>query len=138
MVNLPLKMIKNKSVSHSVRLFVTPWTVAHQAPLSMGFSRQEYWIGFCSVQLLSHVRVFATPWTAAHHASLSITNSRSLFRRMSIVLMKLLMKSTTNETTNDSTHTHTHAHARTHTHDCRKENHPHALNFLCKPGRSLP
>ena len=25
--------------------FVTPWTVAHQAPLSMGFSRQEYWSG---------------------------------------------------------------------------------------------
>ena len=24
---------------------VTPWTVAGQAPLSMGFSRQEYWIG---------------------------------------------------------------------------------------------
>ena len=29
----------------SVRLFVTPWTAAHQAPLSMGFSRQEYWSG---------------------------------------------------------------------------------------------
>ena len=28
------------------RLFETPWTVAHQAPLSMGFSRQEYWSGF--------------------------------------------------------------------------------------------
>ena len=28
-----------------VHLFVTPWTVAHQAPLSMGFSRQEYWSG---------------------------------------------------------------------------------------------
>ena len=28
-----------------VRLFVTPWTVAHHAPLSMGFSRQEYWSG---------------------------------------------------------------------------------------------
>ena len=26
-----------------VRLSVTPWTVAHQAPLSTGFSRQEYW-----------------------------------------------------------------------------------------------
>ena len=26
-----------------VQLFVTPWTVAHLAPLSMGFSRQEYW-----------------------------------------------------------------------------------------------
>ena len=28
-----------------VQLFVTPWTVAHQAPLSMEFSRQEYWSG---------------------------------------------------------------------------------------------
>ena len=28
-----------------VWLLVTPWTVAHQAPLSMGFSRQEYWSG---------------------------------------------------------------------------------------------
>ena len=26
-----------------VQLFATTWTVAHQAPLSMGFSRQEYW-----------------------------------------------------------------------------------------------
>ena len=26
-----------------VQLFATPWTVACQAPLSMGFSRQEYW-----------------------------------------------------------------------------------------------
>ena len=31
-----------KSLSH-VRLFATPWTIAHQAPLSMGFSRKEYW-----------------------------------------------------------------------------------------------
>ena len=28
-----------------VQLCVTPWTVAHQAPLSTGFSRQEYWSG---------------------------------------------------------------------------------------------
>ena len=28
-----------------VQLFATPWTVAHQAPLSMEFSRQEYWSG---------------------------------------------------------------------------------------------
>ena len=33
-----------KSVSH-VWLLVTPWTAAHQAPPSMGFSRQEYWSG---------------------------------------------------------------------------------------------
>ena len=31
-------------LSH-IRLFATPWTVAHQAPLSMGFSRQKYWSG---------------------------------------------------------------------------------------------
>ena len=36
--------VKVKSLSH-VRLFVTPWTVTYQAPLSMGFSRQEYWSG---------------------------------------------------------------------------------------------
>ena len=28
-----------------VQLFATPWTVTHQAPLSMGFSKQEYWSG---------------------------------------------------------------------------------------------
>ena len=33
-----------QSLSH-VRLFATLWTVAHQASLSMGFSRQEYWSG---------------------------------------------------------------------------------------------
>ena len=33
------------SCSSHVQLFVTPWTVACQAPLSMGFSRQEYWSG---------------------------------------------------------------------------------------------
>ena len=36
--------VKVKSLSR-VRLFVTPWTVAYQAPPSMGFSRQEYWSG---------------------------------------------------------------------------------------------
>ena len=30
---------------HAGVLFATPWTVAHQAPLSMGFSRQPYWTG---------------------------------------------------------------------------------------------
>ena len=33
---------EEKSLSR-VRLFATPWTVAHQAPPSMGFSRREYW-----------------------------------------------------------------------------------------------
>ena len=34
------------SLFNCVQLFVTPWTVAQQAPLSMGFSRQEYWSGW--------------------------------------------------------------------------------------------
>ena len=38
--------VKVKLLSR-VRLFATPWTAAHQAPLSMGFSRQEYWSGVC-------------------------------------------------------------------------------------------
>ena len=36
--------VKVKSLSR-VRLFVTPWTVAYQALLSMGFSKQDYWFG---------------------------------------------------------------------------------------------
>ena len=36
--------VKVKSLSR-VRHLATPWTVAYQAPLSMGFSRQEYWSG---------------------------------------------------------------------------------------------
>ena len=35
---------KVKSLNH-VQLFVTPWTVAHQAPPSMEFCRQDYWSG---------------------------------------------------------------------------------------------
>ena len=43
----------------------TPWTVACQGPLSMGFSRQEYWSGmsFPSPQDLSHPEV--RPWSPA-------------------------------------------------------------------------
>ena len=44
--NLATKKVKVKVKSLScVRLFASPWTVAYQAPPSMGFSRQEYWSG---------------------------------------------------------------------------------------------
>ena len=79
-----------------VRLCATPWTVAHQAPLSMGFSWQKYCSGlpfsspgdlpnpgieFMSLALLllsrvSHVWLCATPWTAAYQAPLSMGVSR--------------------------------------------------------------
>ena len=39
-----VRKVKVTSLS-PVRLFETPWTIAYQAPPSMGFSRQEYWSG---------------------------------------------------------------------------------------------
>ena len=41
---LKVKALVAQSLS-CVQLFATTWTVAHQAPLSMAFSRQEYWSG---------------------------------------------------------------------------------------------
>ena len=59
---------------------------AHQAPLSLGFSRQEHWSGLPSFsnawkwkvkgKSLSRVRFFTTPWTAAYQAPPSIGFSR--------------------------------------------------------------
>ena len=40
----PFTCMHAQSLSH-VQLFETPWTIAHQVPLSMGFSGQEYWSG---------------------------------------------------------------------------------------------
>ena len=87
-----------------VQLFVTPWTVGYQAPLSTGFPRQEYWSGLpfpssvdqifltkglnlCSVQFSSVAQSCLTlcdPMTAARQASLSISNFYSLLKLMSI------------------------------------------------------
>ena len=43
-IKLNVIWLEVKSLS-CVQLFVTPWTVAYEAPPSMGFSRQEYWSG---------------------------------------------------------------------------------------------
>ena len=67
-----------------VRLCVTPWTAAQQAPLSLGFSRQEYWSGLplpspmhaCMLRCFSCVVLCVTPWTIAHQAPLSTGFSR--------------------------------------------------------------
>ena len=59
----------------------TSWIIAHQDPLSMGFSRQEY----CSeLSLVTQLcPKFVTLWTSACQDSLSITNSQSLLKLMS-------------------------------------------------------
>ena len=45
-------------LSH-VWLFATPWTVARQAPLSMGFSRREYWSGYVCVCVQCYYKIMA-------------------------------------------------------------------------------
>ena len=69
-----------------IRPRATPEMAAHQAPPSLGFSRQEHWSGlpFPSPmhesekwkKSLSRVQLFATPWTAAYQAPLSMGFSR--------------------------------------------------------------
>ena len=61
-----------------VQLFVTPWTVARQAALSVGFPRQDYWSGlpFPSPGDLPDLGIeptsLANPWTVARQAALSM------------------------------------------------------------------
>ena len=108
-----------KVLSH-VWLFKTPWTVAHQAPLSMGFPRQEYWTGLSfpssghlpnpgvksgslgSVALASRFfltsATWETPayswvWLSDHHwfsLSTLICHIPSLFRESSYMYVRLL------------------------------------------------
>ena len=53
--------VKLKSLSH-VRLFATPWTAAYQAPLSMGFSRQENWSGVPLPSPTEYLMVLCMEW----------------------------------------------------------------------------
>ena len=88
--------VKVKSLSH-VWLIATPWTAAYQAPLSLGFSRQEYWRGvplpspqLCETgtqrtgldwghKLKSSVNVIQ--WFARILMASTVSNSNRLWRR---------------------------------------------------------
>ena len=59
-----------------VRLFVTPWTVAYQAPLSMGFSRQEYWSGLPFPSPGDIPNSGIEPWSPALQADALISELR--------------------------------------------------------------
>ena len=72
---------------NGVQLSATLWTSAHQAPLSMEFSRQEYWSGLpfpslvikyevSEMKSLSCVQLFVTPWTVAYQAPPSMGFSK--------------------------------------------------------------
>ena len=81
--NIMLPLLLLLSHFSRVQLCAIPQTAAHQAPPSLGFSRQEHWSGlpFPSPMLpllsrLSRVRLCATPWTAAHQAPPSMGFAR--------------------------------------------------------------
>ena len=59
--------VKVRSLSH-VQLFATPWTVAYQAPLSMGFSRQEYWSGVPLPSLELPCKCYLIRWSSLFQA----------------------------------------------------------------------
>ena len=68
--SLPLQLVKSLS---RVQLFATPWTVAYQAPLSMGSPRQKYWSGLpnCSVQIFDFFMSQLGGWSVSRNESLS-------------------------------------------------------------------
>ena len=49
-------------------LCATPWTVAHQAPLSMGFSRQEYWGGLPFPSSSKYIKEYIKQWHKNSHS----------------------------------------------------------------------
>ena len=65
--------MKGKTLSR-VQLFETPWTAAYQAPLSIGFSRQEYWSGLPLPSLLG-----STAAAAAAAATKSLQSCPTLW-----------------------------------------------------------
>ena len=94
--------VKLKSLSH-VRLLATPWTAAHQAPPSVGFSRQEYWSGVPSPSLtqwltltgvqchLHSVFIYLEDWKLHNHPFVSV--SPVLIPMLSLKLLKFIESS---------------------------------------------
>ena len=78
------KCVHVSSAAESYLTLCDPIDSSHQALLSLGFSRQEYWSGLpfpspmyaCMLSRFIHVRLCVTLWTAAHQAPLSTGFSR--------------------------------------------------------------
>ena len=80
--------VKVKLLSRGVWLLATPWTAAYQAPLSMGFSRQEYWSGLPLPSPESAIGIHISPpfWASllspspSHHSRLIQSHCLSFLR----------------------------------------------------------
>ena len=71
-----------------VRLFETPWTVAHQVPLSMGFPRQEYWSGLP----FSSPGDLPNPGVERDSPALASTSQLALSHQESPIISLLMLK----------------------------------------------
>ena len=79
--------VKVKSLSR-VQLFATPWTAAYQAPLSMGFSRQEYWSGVpLPSPSYTHQQTMPAVPTTPVPSTLTTSNPPSPLTRVIITLL---------------------------------------------------
>ena len=92
-------------VAKSCPTLVTPWTIAHQAPLSMGFSRQEYWSGlpFPSPGDLPDTGI--EPWSPALQALFTVWATRGSLRiavSQNSISLHLIQKSHNNSGLNNS------------------------------------
>ena len=71
-------------------LFLTLWTIAHQVPLSMGFSRQEYWSGLPCLVLAE----FSQPRDQTHISCVSYTGRQILYHCATWGFLELLTRKT--------------------------------------------
>ena len=86
--------VKVKSLSR-IRLFATPWTAAYQAPLSVGFPRQEYWSGLPlpSLNYLLYLLSFSLLWLFfySYFFSFFVLMSLDAYSDLPILLFILVM-----------------------------------------------
>ena len=136
--------VKVKSLSH-VGLFETPWSAAYQAPLPMGFSRQEYWSGLPSPSPMTYLqsRYYGILLLLRTLQMLFITRIKSIFfnkaEQVFYVISHLVSSHCAythtlcayTHTHTVPTHTHTpclHTHTHTHTHSVPAHTHTPCLH----------
>ena len=88
-----LQCMKGKSegeVTQSCLTLRTPWTAAHQAPPSMGFSRQEYWSGVPLPSPLFPLNAFKIPFLSLNFDTLIIIYLKVIFELILLLVLNFL------------------------------------------------
>ena len=104
--------------THSVAFnyFATPWTIAHQPPLSMWFSRQKYWSVFSSLGDLRHPWIEPTSLASPALAGGFFTTAPPGKPGSSLppwcIILEHITVSCPHLLNNTHTHTHTHTHSK--------------------------